>query len=62
MQEIRHKEVIKAATSTKRVGVIMGTLGRQGSPHILKVAHTFTKRIKTNKRAFDVNCNIFECF
>lgn len=44
MQEIRHKEVIKAAASTKRVGVIMGTLGRQGSPHILKVAHTHSPR------------------
>lgn len=42
MLGIRHNEVTKAEKLMKRVGIVMGTLGRQGSPHILKVIYTFT--------------------
>ncbi|KAL4435678.1 hypothetical protein ABPG74_018229 [Tetrahymena malaccensis] len=36
MLDIRYKEVQKSQKINKRVGIVMGTLGRQGSPHILK--------------------------
>ena len=37
MHKIRYSEIQKAMGSLKTVGVIFGTLGRQGSSHILEV-------------------------
>ena len=42
MHEIRRSAILKASTA-KQVGIILGTLGRQGSPKILQVVfyHSF---------------------
>jgi 2-(3-amino-3-carboxypropyl)histidine synthase len=42
MKKIRGEEVEKAK-SGRKWGIILGSLGRQGSPNILRVPHTHTR-------------------
>ena len=50
MRQLRKQEVQKTASSATTIGIILGTLGRQGNPGILSTLRTLLQ--KHNKRYF----------